>query len=199
MGTGSDGSAGEVFRAFLKLGLTAFGGPVAHLGFFRTEFVARRGWLDDEAYARIVALCQFLPGPASSQVGIALGFGRAGWAGAAAAWAGFTLPSALLMILAGLAIGAGAEAGRLPEGLTTGLKIAALAVVVQALAGMAGSLAPDRARRSVAAVAAVVALTLPGLAGQLGAILIGLLAVPLLDPPATPAAVVRRTRPRATT
>lgn len=190
MGTGSNGSAGEVFRAFLKLGVTAFGGPVAHLGFFRTEFVARRGWLDDEAYARIVALCQFLPGPASSQVGIALGFGRAGWAGAAAAWAGFTLPSALLMILAGLAIGAGARAGQLPDGLTTGLKIAALAVVVQAVAGMAGNLAPDRARRSVAAVAAVVALTLPGVVGQLGAILIGLLAALLLNPPAAPATAV---------
>jgi chromate transporter len=90
----SRGTVLEVFLAFLKLGLTSFGGPVAHLGYFRAEFVERRGWLDDKSYSDLVALCQFLPGPASSQVGIALGLGRAGWGGAMAAWIGFTLPSA---------------------------------------------------------------------------------------------------------
>lgn len=93
------GSVLEVFLAFLKLGLTSFGGPVAHLGYFRTEFVERRKWLDDKRYSDLVALCQFLPGPASSQVGIALGLGRAGWGGALAAWLGFTLPSAVALIL----------------------------------------------------------------------------------------------------
>lgn len=91
----SHGTAIEVFWAFLKLGLTSFGGPVAHLAYFRTEFVERRAWLDDKSYSDLVALCQFLPGPASSQVGIALGLGRAGWWGALCAWTGFTLPSAL--------------------------------------------------------------------------------------------------------
>ncbi|GGB47680.1 hypothetical protein GCM10011505_30970 [Tistrella bauzanensis] len=181
----------EVFGAFLKLGCTAFGGPVAHLGFFRTEFVDRRGWLDDADYARLVALCQFLPGPASSQVGIALGLGRAGLGGALAAWAGFTLPSALLMIMAGLAVAAGQGGGWLPDGLTTGLKIAALAVVVQAVAGMARSLAPDARRMTLAVAAAALALMVPGLAGQLGGILLGLIVaavVPLDADAATPAA-----------
>ena len=98
------GSAIEVFLAFLKLGLTSFGGPVAHLGYFRTEFVERRAWLDDRSYSDLVALCQFLPGPASSQVGIALGLGRAGWLGALCAWAGFTLPSAAVLILFALGV-----------------------------------------------------------------------------------------------
>ena len=94
----SDG-AWQVFMAFLKLGLTSFGGPIAHLGYFRTEFVERRRWLDDRGYSDLVALCQFLPGPASSQVGMALGLGRAGWPGLLAAWVGFTLPSAIALIL----------------------------------------------------------------------------------------------------
>ena len=93
------GNPAEVFGAFLKLGLTSFGGPVAHLGYFRSEFVERRQWLDDKSYSDLVALCQFLPGPASSQVGMALGLGRAGWLGALAAWLGFTLPSAIALIL----------------------------------------------------------------------------------------------------
>ncbi|MEN2979713.1 chromate efflux transporter [Tistrella bauzanensis] len=199
------GSMAEVFGAFLKLGCTAFGGPVAHLGFFRTEFVDRRGWLDDAGYARLVALCQFLPGPASSQVGVALGLGRAGLGGALAAWAGFTLPSALLMIMAGLAVAGGQGGGWLPDGLTGGLKIAALAVVVQAVAGMARSLAPDARRMTLAVTAAALALMVPGLAGQLGGILLGLIvaAVVPLDAdasapaatPATPAATRATTRP----
>ena len=92
------GRAGEVFAVFLQLGLTSFGGPVAHLGYFRDEFVERRKWLDEQAYADIVALCQFLPGPASSQVGMSIGILRAGYAGALAAWIGFTLPSAIALV-----------------------------------------------------------------------------------------------------
>ena len=93
------GSAWEILLIFLRLGLTSFGGPIAHLGYFRDEFVVRRRWLDEKAYADLVALCQFLPGPASSQVGIAIGLSRAGYAGALAAWVGFTLPSALALVL----------------------------------------------------------------------------------------------------
>src|ERR1035437_8384013 len=100
----SRGTVIEVLLAFLKLGLTSFGGPVAHLGYFRTEFVERRKWLDDKSYSDLVALCQFLPGPASSQMGIALGLGRAGWLGAFAAWLGFTLPSAMALILFALSV-----------------------------------------------------------------------------------------------
>jgi chromate transporter len=132
----------EVLAAFLRLGLTSFGGPVAHLGYFRDEFVIRRRWLDDRGYADLVALCQFLPGPASSQVGIAIGLLRARYAGALAAWIGFTLPSAIAMILFGYGVGAlGDTAG---SGWLHGLKVAAVAVVAQAVLGMARTLAPDR-------------------------------------------------------
>src|SRR5258708_18517616 len=127
------GSWREVLAVFLRLGLTSFGGPVAHLGYFRTEFVQRRRWLDDATYADLVALCQFLPGPASSQVGIAVGLLRAGYAGALAAWVGFTLPSALLMLLVGYGVGAFDLAG---SGALRGLKAAAAAVVAQAVLGM---------------------------------------------------------------
>src|SRR5689334_21624400 len=118
---------GEVFAAFLKLGCTSFGGPIAHLGYFREEFVARRRWLDDDAYADLVALCNFLPGPASSQVGIALGISRAGIPGGAAAWLGFTLPSALLLLAFAYGFAAIAGSGAAP--VLHGLKIAAVAVV----------------------------------------------------------------------
>jgi len=149
------GSVGEVFRAFLILGFTAFGGPVAHLGYFREAFVARRRWLDEAAYADLVALCQFLPGPASSQVGIALGLTRAGLGGALAAWLAFTLPSALLLV----AVGYGATAfGGLDSGILHGLKIVAVAVVAQAVLGMGRSLCPDRERASLAVAAAVLLL-----------------------------------------
>ena len=117
--------AGAIFLVFLRLGLTAFGGPVAHLGYFRAEFVARRRWLSEAAYADLVALCQFLPGPASSQVGIAVGLLRGGWRGALAAWAGFTLPSALLLCLFGLGVAQGAQ--DIPAGLLHGLKLVAVA------------------------------------------------------------------------
>ena len=161
----------EVLAVFLRLGLTCFGGPVAHLGYFRDEFVIRRRWLDDRSYADLVALCQFLPGPASSQVGIALGLLRARYAGALAAWAGFTLPSAMAMILFGYGIDAlGGAAG---SGWLHGLKVAAVAVVAQAVLGMARTLAPDRARATLAVVAAIVVLAMPSVWGQIGAIVLG--------------------------
>jgi chromate transporter len=168
------GSAVEVLVAFLKLGLTSFGGPVAHLGYFRTEFVERRRWLDDPSYADLVALCQFLPGPASSQVGMALGLARAGWSGALAAWIGFTLPSALAMIL--VALGVASWAGAAGSGLVHGLKVVAVAVVAQAVWGMARTLCPDRLRAGIAVVAAVGVLLIPTAAGQVGAIVLGALA-----------------------
>jgi chromate transporter len=164
----------EVLAVFLRLGLTSFGGPVAHLGYFRDEFVHRRRWLDDRGYADLVALCQFLPGPASSQVGIAVGLLRAGTIGALAAWIGFTLPSAAAMIVFGYGIEAlGNAAG---SGWLHGLKVAAVAVVAQAVLGMARTLAPDRARATLAVVAAIIVLAVPSAFGQIGAILIGAVA-----------------------
>jgi chromate transporter len=153
------GTVTEVFLAFLSLGVTSFGGPVAHLGYFRTEFVERRKWLDDAAYADLVALCQFLPGPASSQVGMGLGKLRAGYPGAVAAFIGFTLPSVVLLLA--FAYGATALAGPLAEGALHGLKIAALAVVAQAVWAMAKSLTPDWPRRAIALATAVLALLFP--------------------------------------
>ena len=165
------GSPGEVLAAFLKLGLTSFGGPVAHLGYFRTEFVERRRWLDDKSYADLVALCQFLPGPASSQVGMALGLGRAGWLGALAAWLGFTLPSAILLIL--FAFGVASWAGLAQSGVVHGLKVVAVAVVAQALLGMAKSLCPDRLRGGIAVASALLVLTLSSAFSQILAIVLG--------------------------
>ena len=164
----SGGSALEVLLAFFKLGLTSFGGPVAHLGYFRTEFVERRRWLDDRSYGDLVALCQFLPGPASSQVGIAIGLSRAGWWGSLAAWAGFTLPSALLLI--GFALLLSQHGDWLGGGVLQGLKIAAVAVVAQAVWGMAKSLCPDRPRAALAIGAALLTLLLPSALAQVGAI-----------------------------
>src|SRR5690606_35952291 len=117
----------RLFLVFLRLGLTSFGGPVAHLGYFREEFVVRRRWLDEHRYADLVALCQFLPGPASSQVGLAIGLQRSGFPGALAAWAGFTLPSALALALFGLGISRWGDA--VPAGILQGLKIVAVAIV----------------------------------------------------------------------
>jgi chromate transporter len=152
----SRGSAGEVLAVATRLGVTSFGGPVAHLGYFREEYVARRKWLDEQAYADIVALCQFLPGPASSQVGIAIGMIRAGFRGAVAAWLGFTLPSVLLML--GFAYGVDRIGGVLDAGWLHGLKIVAVAVVAQAVYGMAVNLTPDRERITLAILAAVTVL-----------------------------------------
>jgi chromate transporter len=161
----------EVLTVFLRLGLTSFGGPVAHLGYFRDEFVERRRWLDDRGYADLVALCQFLPGPASSQVGIAVGLLRAGTIGALAAWIGFTLPSAAAMIAFGYGVDAlGNVAG---SGWLHGLKVAAVAVVAQAVLAMARTLAPDRTRATLAVIAAIIALAVPSALGQIGAILLG--------------------------
>jgi len=161
----------EVFLVFLRLGLTSFGGPVAHLGYFREAFVQRLKWLDDQSYADIVAVCQFLPGPASSQVGIAVGQMRSGFPGALAAWLGFTLPSALLLALFGVSLVA------MGDGFTGtwlhGLKVVAVAVVAQAVWGMGKTLAPDAPRATLAVVAAACTVMLPGPAGQVGAILLG--------------------------
>ena len=167
----AQGSALEVLIAFLKLGLTSFGGPVAHLGYFHTEFVLRRRWIDERSYADLVALCQFLPGPASSQVGMALGLGRAGWWGALAAWLGFTLPSALALML--LALGLSQWAGLAASGALHGLKVVAVAVVAQAVWGMARALCPDRLRAAWAIAAALLVLAVPSSYGQLAAIVLG--------------------------
>lgn len=174
----SRGSAAEVFWAFLRLGVTSFGGPIAHLGYFRDDLVARRRWMTDKAYADLVALCQFLPGPASSQVGFAMGLHRAGALGALAAFLAFTLPSAILMVA--FALGAALFEGVVGTGLLTGLKIVAVAIVAQAVWGMAKTLTPDARRASIAVVAAVVALLLAGSIGQVLAIVLGAVAGLLL-------------------
>lgn len=161
----------EIFLAFLKLGCTSFGGPVAHLGYFRNEFVARRKWLDERSYADLVALCQFLPGPASSQVGIAIGLLRGGYAGALAAWTGFTLPSAIVLVL--FAYGISITGTALDAGWLHGLKVAAVAVVALAILGMARTLTPDRERATIAAIATMIALGLPAAWGQVAAIAFG--------------------------
>lgn len=152
----SDQSPWSVFFIFLRLGLTSFGGPIAHLGYFRHEFVTRRKWMTERSYADLVALCQFLPGPASSQVGIALGLSRAGYRGAFAAWLGFTMPSAIALVL--FANGLVAYGESVPAGLLSGLKIAAVAVVAQAVWGMARNLCPDATRLTLMAASACVAL-----------------------------------------
>jgi chromate transporter len=168
---GGRSSVLEVFTVFLRLGLTSFGGPVAHLGYFREEFVARRKWLDERAYADLVALCQFLPGPASSQVGIAVGLSRAGYAGALAAWTAFTLPSAIALVL--FAYGVVAVGGTADSAWIHGLKVAAVVVVAQAVLGMMRALAPDRERATLAVVAATVALAVPTAWGQVATIVLG--------------------------
>ncbi len=164
-----------IFLVFLRLGLTSFGGPIAHLGYFRAAFVERLRWLDEAAYAELVGLCQFLPGPASSQVGFAIGLLRGGWRGALAAWVGFTLPSAL--VLTAFAYGAGSLAGsEWGAGLLRGLKLAAVAIVAQAVWGMARSLCPDRPRATIAMLATVLACFAPAMGGQLAVIVLGALA-----------------------
>jgi chromate transporter len=161
----------QVFAAFLRLGLTSFGGPVAHLGYFRQDIVERRRWLDEKTYVDLVALCQFLPGPSSSQVGIGIGLYRAGVPGAIAAWAGFTLPSAIALVL--FALGVERLGSALEAGWLHGLKIAAVAVVAQAVWGMAGTMATGRPRATLAIAAAVIVLAVPTTLGQLGAIALG--------------------------
>jgi chromate transporter len=165
------GSPLEVLLVFLKLGVTCFGGPIAHIGYFRDEFVVRRRWLDEHAYADLVGLCQFLPGPASSQVGFSLGLMRAGYLGGLAAWTGFTLPSAFALVL--FAYGAGALGGPTGTGLLHGLKLVAVAIVAQAVWGMARTLCPDRERASIAVIAALIILFSTSSAAQIGAIALG--------------------------
>src|ERR1700684_2417623 len=167
-----EGRVGEVFKTFLKLGLTSFGGPTAHLGYFRDELVVRRKWLDESAYADLVALCQFLPGPASSQVGFSLGIFRGnGLWGGLAAWFAFTMPSAL--ILFAFAIGASAFTGPAAEGFLHGLKLVAVAVVAQAIWGMSRSLTPDRIRAGIALSAIAMVVLFSGSFGQIAAIVSG--------------------------
>jgi chromate transporter len=165
------GSAGEVLLVFLRLGLTSFGGPIAHLGYFHEEFVVRRRWLDEKTYADLVALCQFLPGPASSQVGLAIGLSRAGYLGSLAAWVGFTMPSAIALVL--FAYGVEAFGSALGSGWLHGLKVVAVAVVAQAVLSMMRALAPDRERATLAVVATVLVIAIPSAWGQIGAIVLG--------------------------
>jgi len=165
------GSVAEVFIAFLRLGLTCFGGPIAHIGYFRNDFVVRRRWLDEAAYADLVALCQFLPGPASSQVGFSLGLMRAGYPGALAAWFGFTMPSAIALVL--FAHGAAALSGPIGAGLLHGLKLVAVSIVAHAVWGMARTLCPDWQRALIASAAVVVVLFIGSSAGQIVAIVLG--------------------------
>jgi chromate transporter len=166
------GSPGEVFRVCLKLGVTSFGGPIAHLGYFRDELVVRRKWIDEAGYADLVALCQFLPGPASSQVGFSLGILRGnGILGGLAAWFAFTMPSALIMFA--FAMGANAFTGPVAEGFLHGLKLVAVAVVAQAIWGMARTLAPDRSRAAIAFAAVATVVFFTGSFGQIAAIALG--------------------------
>lgn len=191
-----DRTAWAVFWIFLRLGLTSFGGPVAHLGYFRDEFVARRQWLSERSYADLIALCQFLPGPASSQVGMAIGLSRCGYAGALAAWAGFTLPSAAaLMLLAG---GMHAYGDWVPVNAMHGLKVVAVAVVAQAVWNMARALCPDTPRRLMMAATASFVLWLPFAWSQVLVIavaaLVGLLWLRPAGSPATEDLAVSVTR-----
>src|SRR5437879_8153839 len=168
------GAVSDVLLIFLKVGLTCFGGRIAQIGDFREEFVPRRRWLDEQAYADLVALCQFLPGPASSQVGFSIGLMRAGYLGGLAAWTGFTLPSAIVLVL--FAFGAPSLGGPLGTGLLHGLKLVAVAIVAQAVWGMARTLCPDRERASIAAVATLVILISASSGAQILAIALGAVA-----------------------
>jgi chromate transporter len=168
------GSPFEVLLVFLKLGVSCFGGPIAHIGYFRDEFVVRRRWLDEAAYADLVALCQFLPGPASSQVGFSIGLARAGYLGGLAAWTGFTLPSAVLLVL--FAYGAALLDGPAGVGLLHGLKLVAVAIVARAVWGMARTLCPDRERATIALAAALILLYVTSPLAQIAAIVGGAIA-----------------------
>ncbi len=171
IGTRPRSSAWTIFLSFLRLGCTSFGGPIAHLGYFRNEFVIRRKWLDEAPYADIVGLCQFLPGPASSQVGFTIGLLEGGPLGALAAWTAFTLPSALLMFA--FAYGHNLFAGRVGSGILHGLELVAVAVIAQAVWGMMQTLAPDRTRATIAVLAAGVVLLSSRASSQLAAIALG--------------------------
>lgn len=181
------GSLLEVLLVSTRLGLTSFGGPIAHLGYFHEEYVKRRKWIDEQSYADLVALCQFLPGPASSQVGIAIGIARAHLLGGVAAWLGFTLPSALALIA--FAFGIGTIASAADAGWLHGLKVVAVAVVAQAVWGMARSLCPDRERATIAIIASIATLAWPTAIGQLSSIAIASLVGLIIFPGATPSSI----------
>jgi chromate transporter len=195
-GAAARGGVGEVFVAFLRLGLTSFGGPIAHLGYFRAEFVERRRWIDERGYGELVALSHFLPGPSSSQVGFALGLLRGGPLGALAAFVAFTLPSAILLVL--FAFGVSWFVHPVAAGALSGLKIVAVAIVAQAVAGMARTLAPDLRRAGIAVAALAIVVVVAGTLGQLAAILAGAVAGVVLCRTAaeTPAAELRFPIPR---
>jgi len=176
-------SASGVFLAFLQLGFTSFGGPVAHLGYFRETFVRRRRWIDERSYADLVALCQFLPGPASSQVGIGIGLAKAGVPGALAAWLAFTMPSAIALCAFGYGVDAYNDV--IPDGVLQGLKVVAVAVVAQAVWGMARSLCPDAPRATLATVAAIGVLAIPTPFAQIGVIVAGAIVGMLILRPAS--------------
>jgi chromate transporter len=180
------GSVAEVFGVALRLGLTSFGGPIAHLGYYERTYVRQRQWLSPDEYAGLVALCQMVPGPASSQVGYLIGLRRAGWGGAFAAWAGFTLPSAIVMFA--FALLAPHLEGRATDAVLHGLKLVAVAVVAQAVWSMARNLCPDRPRAALALLAAALLLVVGGAFLQIAALLIGAVGGALLcrDLPAAP-------------
>ncbi len=182
---------GRIFAEFLRLGLTSFGGPVAHLGYFREAFVRRLGWMEEGVYADLVALCQFLPGPTSSQVGMGIGYEKAGLGGAVAAFLGFTLPSALVMAALGLGLASGIG---IDTGVVGGLALVAVAVVAEAVRGMAGSLATTRFTAGLAVVAAAASLLFPFALTQIGIIALAAL-IGLALAPERPAAVSRETPP----
>lgn len=161
----------EVLAVFLKLGVTCFGGPIAHLGYFRDEFVLRRRWIEEQAYAELIALCQFLPGPASSQVGFSIGLLRGGYLGAIAAWIGFTLPSAIALLL--FAYGSSLLEGAVGVGLLHGLKLVAVSIVAQAVLGMARTLCPDRERVLIAVATVEILFFGASSAAQIATIVMG--------------------------
>jgi chromate transporter len=171
---GGRGSPLETFWVATKLGLTSFGGPIAHLGYFHAEYVRRRKWIDEKSYADLMALCQFAPGPTSSKMNFSIGLLRAGYLGALLSWVGFTLPSAAALVL--FAYGAGALTGPVGTGLLHGLKLVAVTIVAQAVWGMAKTLCPDRERASIAGVAALIVVLSASAFSQLGAILFGAVA-----------------------
>jgi chromate transporter len=171
MKTDDGRTAATVFLAFLRLGLISFGGPVAHIGYFHNEFVVRRKWLDERAYADLVALCQFLPGPASSQVGIGIGLSRAGLPGALAAWFAFTMPSAIALVVFGFGVTTFGET--IGSGALHGLKVVAVAVVAQAVWAMARNLCPDAKRATMAVLATIGVLAIASPFAQVGAIAVG--------------------------
>jgi chromate transporter len=189
----NQGSFLEVLWVSTRLGLTSFGGPIAHLGYFHEEYVKRRKWIDEQSYADLVALCQFLPGPASSQVSIAIGIARARFLGGLAAWIGFTLPSALALVA--FAFGVGAFATAADSGWLHGLKVVAVAVVAQAVWGMARALCPDRERATIAIFASLATLTWPNAAGQLSSIVVGGIAGLLMFPGTASSSLTHRRFP----